>query len=158
MTTLQVVPPSSTAAKVACPTRSTDAFSLTTQTESDVQYPDATSVGRAVDAWLATGRPGYAVILRRDGGFVQAASDGRRFTVEWRECAATTFTHWVAGHAGGDMQHQTTIVADGPGTVSVAIGEVLSARETQTLFTAFTGTGTRPSGWAWRDATKLFAP
>jgi hypothetical protein len=146
-----------TAAKVGCPTRSTGAFSFTTQAGAGVEYPDAATVGSAADRWLASGRPGYAVILRHDGGFVQAATDGRRFNLEWRECAPTTFTHYVAGRLDGDMSHATTIVADGPGPVTVAVGEVLDAEETRTLFDAFTGTGRRPSGWRWRDVTGLFA-
>jgi hypothetical protein len=115
--------------------------------------PGAADVERAL-ASLSLNGPGYCILTKANGSYVQTAGTKVGLLVEYREIDGENFRHYVLGSQNADRS--PTSVRYKQGTLDLLKNEVLLVHEAREIFVWYLATGQIPDGWNWRDITETF--
>jgi len=133
-------------------------FELTIAGEADVENPTESELHDAIDRMSPHGGPGFIVLEKSDGSYVQSAGGDGSYALEWRDWLddrLETFQHFVAGRQeepGKDVRIPTNEF----NTVAVKENERLSAADVKKIMGSFLrGEGRHPA-YKWRDITLNF--
>lgn len=121
--------------------------------QETIYSPSAADVERAL-ASLDMNGPGFCILTRSDGSYVQTAGTKVGLLVEYRHVEGDTFRHYVFGNPKGD--HTPTSIRYRSGTLQLLRSEVLLVSEAREIFITFLALGQIDPRWELRDITENF--
>ncbi len=129
-------------------------FTLTLEGRGDIDDPSEAQVAAAA-GWLDIEYgPGFLILERADGDYVQAAGGSAGLTVEWRtDAASPSFRHRVAATSADESGEMIPLQGHGR-THPVLPNERLFARDAGLIFRDFLRGDDPTPRYAWHDITQ----
>jgi hypothetical protein len=118
-----------------------------------INSPSASDVEKAL-ASLDMNGPGFCILTKSNGSYVQTAGTKVGLLVEYRQIQGDSFKHFVFGHPDGERT--PTSVRYRSGSLQLLRNEVLLVNEAREIFIMFLAFGQIPERWNLRDITDNF--